>query len=389
MNDKLVEICALRDQMYERMTKLDDALVQAAEIRRITDTVESLVKSVQNYGFNNAIVDKINSCKQFKDYCDVELSLKYKSVESFGEAAVEAIKKFFSVIGTIVKKVIEFLQNALNTTSGKCRQIIDNRQLILLDKKVNIIKKEDLDKMQLAAVECKRYLDKHAEIDFEFFGTSPNFESGIEDIVKASDGIISYNKDTGALTLVPPKAEPITLKEAGYNVNDVTSLASSFVTKTKSYTAIGQLMTRLYNNAVLTYCKMRADNNEDNFEERYAEAKRIIQASTTVYGVMAKGQAVIANQLVAYWNCLKKDDDDTVPANAESVHVGNLPYDATESDVKNALKPFVTVYKVEISRNKFTGHSHGNGTVYVAPGGREILKSKTIVLKGREMRFGN
>ena len=380
MNDKLVEICALHDQMYERMSALDDDLRKSAEIRHVTDSVEAIVKDVQNLGYTDAVVDKIKSCEALKEFCNVELCLKYKSVESLGEATVEAFKKFCSTVVAIVRKLVIFFQDVFNTTFIKCKQIINSREFIRFDKEANLLKKADLDKMMKFVGDCKDYLDKNATIDFKNISTSSHFEEGLEDLAKSSDGIIAYDKTTGAVTFNPPKRESLTLKDAGFNTNDLTSLASAFANRAKTYSSVGELMVRAYNGLILK--RVGSDN------ENYAAIKRLMHTSSTMYGVMAKAQGVLVQQILAYWSCMKKDSDVTVPDDAEKVYVGNLAYDVNEDDIKSALKQYVTVYKVEIERNPYNGNSKGFAYVYVNAGGRDTLKSgPEITIKGRTVQF--
>lgn len=376
MNDKLVEICALHDQMYERMAALNDDLRKSEEICRITDSVAAIVKDVQNFGYTDAVVDKIKSCEALKEFCNVELCLKYKSVESLGEAAKEAFKKFCSAVVAIVNKLITFFQDVFNTTSSKCKQIISNRSNIDLNKAVNVINNPDLKKMLSVTKECQACIDKYITGNGE--SVDMIYEDEVEKIAESSEGMIAYNRSTGSISFTPPERKSLTLDDAGFTVNDITALASAFTEKSKSYNAFGQAILRLTHRVEL----MRVA------EKDYVALKHDLQTISTAYSMMAKAQTEVMRQLTAYWSCIKKDSDGTVPDDAEKVYVGNLPYDADENDIKSALQQYVTVYKVEIERNQFNGNSKGFAYVYVNAGGRDTLKNgPEITIKGRTVQF--
>ena len=376
MNDKILEICALQSKMYDQMMKIDEAVLEATQMNEVVASVTKLVKDVQSFGYTDINVDRIKSCEALKEFCNVELCLKYKSVESLGEAAKEAFKKFCRVVVAIVNKLIVFFQDVFNTTSSKCKQIISNRSNIDLNKAVNVINNSDLKKMLSVTKECQACIDKYITDNAE--SVDMIYEDEVEKIAESSEGMIAYDRSTGSISFTPPERKSLTLDDAGFTINDITALASAFTEKSKSYNAFGHAILKLTHRVEL----MRI------VEKDYVALKHYLQTVSTAYSMMAKAQTEVMRQLAAYWSCIKKDSDVTVPDDAEKVYVGNLPYDADENDIKSALQQYVTVYKVEIVRNQFNGNSKGYAYVYVNAGDRDTLKNgPEITIKGRTVKF--
>ena len=120
MNDKILEICALQSKMYDQMMKIDEAVLKATQMDEVVASVTQLVKDVQSFGYTDINVDRIKSCEALKEFCNVDMCLKYKSVEALSTDTIkEAFKKFLKMIVDVVRKIIEFIQDLFNTTAAK------------------------------------------------------------------------------------------------------------------------------------------------------------------------------------------------------------------------------------------------------------------------------
>lgn len=303
MNDKILEICTLRDRMLKQMAMIDEQLLRVTKMDEVVDTVNQLVKDVQKFGYTDLNVERIKSCESLKEFCNVELCLKYKSTEALTMDAVkEAFKKFLKMIGDVIAKIVEFLQDLFNTTSAKCRQIIKDRSLIKFDKPVDVITKDDMHKVMISVEVCKNFLDAHVKVTSESVGSHSKLPQVLSAVETGSKGIIVYSKESGKISLNPPSKSTVTLTDAGYDVNDVTGIASSYLNKSNSYTAIGAFMKRYAAESLLS--KM------DHYDDDFTWMKAAIRANASIYSVLAKTQSLIVSNIHSFWKCI--DDSNVV-----------------------------------------------------------------------------
>jgi hypothetical protein len=303
MNDKILEICALQSKMYDQMMKIDEAVLKATQMDEVVASVNQLVKDVQKFGYTDLNVERIKRCESLKEFCNVDLCLKYKSTEAFSMDTVkEAFKKFLKMISDVIAKVMEFLQDLFTMTSAKCRQIIKDRSLIKFDKPVDVITKDDMNKVMISVEVCKNFLDQHVKITSESVGSHSQLPQVLSAVETGSKGIIVYSKESGKVSLNPPSKSTVTLTDAGYDVNDVTGIASAYLNKSNSYTAIGAFMKSYTAESLLS--KMNP------YDDDYTWMKAAIRANASIYSVLAKTQSLIVNNIHSFWKCI--DDSDVV-----------------------------------------------------------------------------
>lgn len=303
MNDKILEICTLRDHMIEQMAMIDEQLLRATKMDEVVASVNQLVKDVQKFGYTDAVVDKIKSCEALKEFCNVDMCLKYKSTEVLSMDTVkEAFKKFLKMIGDVIAKIMEFLQDLFNTTSAKCRQIIKDRSLIKFDKPVDVITKDDMHKVMISVEVCKNFLDAHVKVTSESVNSHSALPNVLSTVEIGSKGIIVYSKTSGKISLNPPTKRTITLTDAGYDINDVTGIASSYLNKAKSYTAMGAFMKSCMAENLLS--------RMNPYDDDYTWMKAAIRANASIYSVLAKTQSLIVSNIHSFWKCI--DDSNVV-----------------------------------------------------------------------------
>ena len=303
MNDKILEICALQSKMYDQMMKIDEAVLKATQMDEVVASVTQLVKDVQSFGYTDINVDRIKSCEVLKEFCNVDMCLKYKSVEALSTDTIkEAFKKFLKMIVDVVRKIIEFIQDLFNTTAAKCRQIIKDRSLIKFDKPVDVITKDDMHKVMISVEVCKNFLDQHVKITSEEINSHSQLPNVLAAVETGSKGIITYAKESGKFKLNAPDKVNSTLTDAGYNINDVTGVANSYLNKTKSYSEIGAFMTRCWSESLLSKL--------NHYDKDYSWMRAAIRANASMYSTLAKTQSLIVGNIVAYWKCI--DDSNVV-----------------------------------------------------------------------------
>jgi cold-inducible RNA-binding protein len=66
------------------------------------------------------------------------------------------------------------------------------------------------------------------------------------------------------------------------------------------------------------------------------------------------------------------------------IYVGNLPYEVTEEDLKQAFDPFGSVDSVAIIKDKYSGQSKGFGFVEIAS--KEEAQAAIEGLNGKELK---
>lgn len=307
MNNKVIDICLQYNQIQEHLRTMDDKMLQLKEVSDALETVEELMQDVRQFGYNEIVVARMQRCKMMHELCsNLDLCIKYKSVESLDKPEESGLKKFFSMVVTIVKKIVEFLQDLFNTTSSKCRQIIKDRSLIVLNKPVATYKKEDFKKLIIATSVMKNYMDENVRASIQTIKMSTAIESHLNDIANGTQSVIEYHgKGYFAFGSGKPKIEnSMTLEDAGWTVNDGTNLASEFVNKCKSYTTIGSLIN--------TFANEYAFKNFEydlNYRDRQI-VRTAFNANISMYSLMAKLQAESVRQILAFYNCI--DDSNVV-----------------------------------------------------------------------------
>jgi hypothetical protein len=307
MNNKVIDICLQYNQIQEHLRTMDDKMLQLKEVSDALETVEALINDVREFGYNEIVVARMQRCEMMHELCsNLDLCIKHKSVESLANPEESGLKKFFSMVSVIVKKIIEFLQDLFNTASAKCRQIIKDRSLIVLNKPVATYKKDDFKKMILATSVMKNYMDENVSASRRSVKMSTDIESHLNDIANGTQSVIEY-RGHGYFEFGSgkPKIETsMTLEDAGWTVNDGTNLASEFVNKCKSYTAIGSFINTLVNE--YSFGKFEYDlNSRDRYIVRTA-----FNANTSMYSLMAKLQAESVRQILAFYNCI--DDSNVI-----------------------------------------------------------------------------
>ena len=72
---------------------------------------------------------------------------------------------------------------------------------------------------------------------------------------------------------------------------------------------------------------------------------------------------------------------------ATNIYVGNLPFSATEDDIRTLFSAYGTVEKVNLVADRKSGRLRGFGFVAMASGGREAITAlNQHELNGRQLR---
>lgn len=309
------------------------------------------------------------------------------------ESLIDTAKRAIAKLCEMVSRLIEWIRQILFGNAAfikKVGALAPKMDTVDTSKTVSVIPYDDvvnlLDNLEEITTQVRKVNDSIERGDDVKNADSPAIKS--KDWVNPDD---PKSADYKMRSLTETKEG--TLKDLGWSSSNAKSMCAKFANLATSaefnkFIKLGEKLYKEYLHSDEYANYVESEANKAKIPPALAVAVDRLQTWIALKGYVRAYYSTIRHigfTLIKISKC----QSGGLPDNGEydKVHIDNLPYDASEQDVMDALSKYVTVFKVEIVRNQFNGNSKGFGYAYIAKGDGSKLEGKSINVKGRDIKI--
>jgi len=311
MND-VIEISNLYNDMLLAYESLDQQVKQCHEITSAVKQVNELMIQVKQCGFTDQMSDAIKCNEALADITvlPIDKIVDLKATEALAETVKEGVKKFFAKIAKIIAAVIDFFGRLFNTTSSKCKTLLEKWDKINMDKEVPTFKKDKLTLIAAAVEMLSKYVKENINFTGSMIIGPDQLSQRLAALAGASKGILVASGSSSKITISEGsmQMENSTLGDAGWALNDGSKMARMYLDKSKNYTTLGSGIIKVCNGYLAGNAVLNNPQHTNFILAAYG-------ADTSAYVCCAKLQGCVVKQIVAFWKCL--EDSNIVRTNDE------------------------------------------------------------------------